>query len=296
MSLYSYQVFDTAAKTESFAKTASLLHVSPSAVSHAIADLEAELGFPLFLRDKKSITLTEGGQQMHKYVKDILATQRMMELRVSQLREATAGIVKLGLVNSTTYSWLEEIVHRFSIEHPHVELHFQENTYQKLIDDVISQELEMAVVSHTSIRDVSFPLQFIPLYNDRIVCVSKDPIPTELGEFLSVEKLNGRKLVLARDGDESDVTAYLRKQSVDIQCTCTAITDTSLVSLVRCGFGTAVLSELSLSCCDCSGLYVYPLVPMGFRTLGIISRDPRFLTPAGRDLIKCIREVGGQKQ
>ena len=76
----------------------------------------------------------------------------------------------------------------------------------------------------------------------------------------------------------------------------TAITDTSLVSLVRCGFGTAVLPELTLSCCDCSGLYVYPLVPMGFRTLGIVSRDPRFLTPAGRDLIECIREVGGQKQ
>ena len=169
---------------------------------------------------------------MLNYVKDILATQRMMELRISQLREASAGIVKLGLINSPTYRWLEEIVRRFSVEHPHVELHFQENTYQKLIEDVLSQELEIAIVSHTSIRDVSIPLQFIPLYNDRIVCVSKDPIPTELGEFLSAEKLNGRKLILARDGDESDVMAYLRKQSVDIQCTCTAITDTSLVSLV----------------------------------------------------------------
>lgn len=291
MSLYTYQVFLTVIEQKSFVKAAQVMHLSPSAVSHAIADLEAELGFSLFLRGRKSTVLTESGQQVQTYIRDILASQKMLDLRATQLRGATAGVVRIGALDSVIVSWLGDILDEYRPLHPEVELHLQENSYQPLIADVIAQELDMAIVSHTSLKDVSAALQYIPLYDDRIVCITKEPLRNSYDGFTPVELLNTQSLILMRDGDEADVAEYLRQQNIAIHCNYTAVTNSSLVAMVRCGFGCGVTPSLALAGCNTEGLCVSPLMPLGFRNLGIITRDPKFLTPAAQEMITCIQKI-----
>ena len=50
MTLFSYEIFDAVARQGSFNKAAQQLHLTPSAISHAIAVMEEELGFALFTR------------------------------------------------------------------------------------------------------------------------------------------------------------------------------------------------------------------------------------------------------
>ena len=47
MTLFSYEIFDAVARQGSFNKAAQQLHLTPSAISHAIAVMEEELGFAL---------------------------------------------------------------------------------------------------------------------------------------------------------------------------------------------------------------------------------------------------------
>ena len=56
MTLFSYEIFDAVARQGSFNKAAQQLHLTPSAISHAIAVMEAELGFTLFNRGKNGVT------------------------------------------------------------------------------------------------------------------------------------------------------------------------------------------------------------------------------------------------
>ena len=53
MTLFSYEIFDAVARQGSFNKAAQQLHLTPSAISHAIAVMEEELGFALFKRQKR---------------------------------------------------------------------------------------------------------------------------------------------------------------------------------------------------------------------------------------------------
>lgn len=53
MTLLTYQVFKTVTEQGSFRKAADLLGLTPSAVSHAVSSLEAELGFCVLNRAKK---------------------------------------------------------------------------------------------------------------------------------------------------------------------------------------------------------------------------------------------------
>src|SRR5687767_6561286 len=61
-----------AAEAGSFAKAARVLEVDPSAVSHAIADLERELRVTLFYRTTRQLRLTEDGEEIYRRGCDIL--------------------------------------------------------------------------------------------------------------------------------------------------------------------------------------------------------------------------------
>ena len=82
MSLYLYEVFKTVAEYKSFSRTAEAMHITPSAVSHAIANLEEQFGFALFERSRKGVQLTVNGEKMLPLV------NRVRECNENVLQEA----------------------------------------------------------------------------------------------------------------------------------------------------------------------------------------------------------------
>ena len=65
MTLFSYEIFDAVARQGSFNKAAQQLHLTPSAISHAIAVMEEELGFALFNRGKNGVSMTSYGASLY---------------------------------------------------------------------------------------------------------------------------------------------------------------------------------------------------------------------------------------
>ncbi|SFL12351.1 LysR family transcriptional regulator [Shimia haliotis] len=76
------RVFEAAARTESFARAAQQLHMSPAAVSQQVKSLEERLGAPLFVRKAHSVALTDAGRAYLAPVQQSLMT----------LEEATEGL------------------------------------------------------------------------------------------------------------------------------------------------------------------------------------------------------------
>ena len=73
ISLTTLQGFEAAARLGSFAAAADELHLSHSAVSHQIKQLESDLHQPLFRRVGRSVVLTDAGKDFARTVRDILA-------------------------------------------------------------------------------------------------------------------------------------------------------------------------------------------------------------------------------
>ena len=72
MTLFSYEIFDAVARQGSFNKAAQQLHLTPSAISHAIAVMEEELGFALFNRGKNGVSMTSYGASLYPSIRDAL--------------------------------------------------------------------------------------------------------------------------------------------------------------------------------------------------------------------------------
>ena len=132
MTLFSYEIFDAVARQGSFNKAAQQLHLTPSAISHAIAVMEAELGFTLFNRGKNGVTMTSYGASLYPSIRAVLNSDEALKQSIARLNGLEKGKVKLGAFNSVCAGMLPGILKGFMAQYPQIEVEVYQGTY----DDV----------------------------------------------------------------------------------------------------------------------------------------------------------------
>ena len=120
-SLNALKVFWAAARHGSFVKAASELHVTPSAVSLQVRQLEEELGVKLFERTARGLTLTGSGQ---KVLPDIASAFERLQDSFAALNESTHGgsMLTVSAAPSFATKWLLPRLSRFLAENPEIEV------------------------------------------------------------------------------------------------------------------------------------------------------------------------------
>lgn len=112
-------VMAAVASHRSFRAAAHELEMSPSSVSHIIANLERRLGIRLFLRNTRSVSLTEAGEAFLIRVRPALSEITQAIEGVNDLRDHPTGLVR---INATTWGAdrILPIVVGFMNEYPDV--------------------------------------------------------------------------------------------------------------------------------------------------------------------------------
>ena len=134
------QAFSAAAHTLSFAAAARKLGRTPSAISHAIRDLELRLGTPLFERVGRAVRLTQAGTDYAEAVDAALAT---LSAAAQELRNRSDDhIVRISALPFFTSAVLLPNLNRFETQNPGYELRIEtSNAYA----DVASGEVDIAI-------------------------------------------------------------------------------------------------------------------------------------------------------
>lgn len=122
MTLFSYEIFDAVARQGSFNKAAQQLHLTPSAISHAIAVMEEELGFALFNRGKNGVSMTSYGASLYPSIRDVLNSDEALKQSIARLNGLEKGKVKLGVFNSVCASLLPGLLKSFAAHYPQIEI------------------------------------------------------------------------------------------------------------------------------------------------------------------------------
>lgn len=118
--LHAMHQFVRVAEANSFSVAARRLEISPSAISKIITALENELGFALFHRSTRHLSLTAAGGAYLQRCRDIFQAMDDAECEGKQQRE-TSGTLKIGLHPGFRIAFFSDIVH-FLEKYPKVEL------------------------------------------------------------------------------------------------------------------------------------------------------------------------------
>ena len=106
MDLRDLKMFLHLAESRHFGRSARAMHVSPSTLSRQIQRLEEDLGQPLFVRDNRTVTLTEAGEELRVFAQQTL-------LQYQQLRHTNRVFLRQFAEVGAVFDLLEKIQSQF---------------------------------------------------------------------------------------------------------------------------------------------------------------------------------------
>ncbi|WP_136657804.1 LysR substrate-binding domain-containing protein [Nitratireductor sp. XY-223] len=116
------RVFTIVARHGSFASAADELLLTKGAVSHQMRQLEAELGFAVFKRHARGISLTSKGQELLATVHSAFET---VEQRIAEMRHSDSRTLTIGVTTYFASRWLSPRLMDFMRAHPDIRLRIQ---------------------------------------------------------------------------------------------------------------------------------------------------------------------------
>jgi DNA-binding transcriptional LysR family regulator len=106
----------------SFSRAARTLGVTPSAVSHAVSDLERELRISVFYRTTRHLRLTQDGEAIYERGRAILDQLTQLEATVTKPSERLRGTLRIGLSISLSRWMIMPTIATFTRRHPELRL------------------------------------------------------------------------------------------------------------------------------------------------------------------------------
>ena len=285
MTLLSYQVFMAVVEQESFQKAAQALQLTPSAISHAVASMESELGSPLFVRSRQGVYLTNYGKELFPYIKNVLNSDEYLQQAVAQFNGIQKGVVRIGIFNSACVEWMPSLLKDFKQEYPDVRLDIYQGTYDDVHRWLKDGVVDLGFFFFFSVGDLAYE----PIYQDRIVCVVPKGFRTEQPECMTIEELKKQHFVTQREGCDADVNNFMDKYGLPGGGGSYIVDDMSAIALVMGGYGVCLVPELVIRNIPFP-VDVYPLDVEEKRTIVLASVRSDVLAPAVQRMHDYIME------
>jgi len=179
--------FVQAAQLEHMGRAAAALHISQSALSHQVIQLEQVLGIALFDRVGRTVHLTPAGRHFKAYAQHILKSVEDARNSMYEIGALNAGELHIGAFHTFAASLLPRAVARFHHLHPNVRIVVLEGHADRIESAVADSEVDFGVgfapLSRASLRSD-------PLFEDKLALV----VPPS-------HRLFGRRRIRLRDLD-----------------------------------------------------------------------------------------------
>lgn len=204
MTLVEMLYYQAACKYKNFTKAAESLHVTQSAISIAMRNLEDECRVSLFIRSRNQIEITDEGQVLLDEIEKVLQQYDHLMHVITELN-LTKKYIRLGLSTLTGNLVYPQILQKFQQKHGDIEVISTEASSKKLFELLDAGQLDVIITAHTfddqGISD-AHPLALyhhIPLAEtSTYFCVGKaNPLSKE--STISLERIAEEPLVMQSD-------------------------------------------------------------------------------------------------
>lgn len=137
-----------------FTDTAKALYVSQPAISKQIAALEKEIGFTLFFRSNRNVSLTPAGMIYLKTFKQINELYSEAQEQAQAIYSEQNSKIRLGCVEGMELSsLLSKVFPSFSTQFPSIQYHLERHTPQDLVNALYNGDLDVAITLEPFIED-----------------------------------------------------------------------------------------------------------------------------------------------
>lgn len=196
------------AKTGSFTAAAHNLHVTLSAVSQSISNLESEFGVSLFVRSRIGATPTPEGQVLIKKAFEVVAKANELREEAAGYANTQHGELRLAAFPGPLLLAMDAILD-FKRDYPYIQLDISEKGIEQIMDDVRHNEVDLGlVILSEHFQHKSGGLQIGRLLQGRMVVAVNRNSPLALSKSVTLDDLKHEGLVLY---NEDYLTGFMER-------------------------------------------------------------------------------------
>ena len=231
-----YEIFLKVCETGNFTKAAEALNYTQSGISQMMAGLEEELGVQLFARAKKGVVLTDNGQRLIPYIREMVNQKEKLRQAAFNINNKVEGKLRIGSFSSVTAMWLPHVVHFFKENYPQVEVQIFDGNYDEIHDWIIRGQVDCGFLSSILAED----LTFYPLHQDALCAVLPREHPLAQRSSVTPEELLQYPFIIETPGCDNDILHLLEKYPHKPQTVYSFRDDTLIVAFVKHGLGVTI--------------------------------------------------------
>ncbi len=227
-------------------KAGARLHLTQSAVSHQLAELEARLGVALFDRVRRQLKLTPAGARLLAASRTLLTELARLESELLNGAARKREPLRLAVESFTSYHWLPKVMVGLAKEHPHVDVRVVMEATRAPLASLLRGDIELGIVS-SPVRDRA--LAVVPLFRDEWTLILAPGHRLASLPFVRAADL-ATETLLAHDAPRADVQRLREilafEHAAMPQTSIVPFTD-AIVDLVKAGLGVGLVSRWAVA-------------------------------------------------
>ncbi|HEX6534269.1 MAG TPA: LysR family transcriptional regulator [Gemmatimonadaceae bacterium] len=254
------------ADTGSVTRAANRLHLTQSALSHQLKDIEDRLGTKLFLRVHRRMVLTGAGERLLASAQRVLGELAQVESDLSTAgRHQANGLLRVTTECYTCYHWLPDILPSFRAAWPQVEIRIVPEVTRRPLAALLEGDVDVAIVSRCPDNR---RIVYTPLFADDVVIAVAPSHPLASRPYVRPADLAEEHLIVndALERKYFVVEKVLRPAGVvPARVSRVPFTD-AIVQLVKAALGVTVIARWAIApALEAGTLVALPITRRGIR-------------------------------
>jgi DNA-binding transcriptional LysR family regulator len=290
VTLRQLRVFIEVARLQSFSRAGDEIGLTQSAVSRCVRELEGEIGLKLIDRTTREVQLTDVGGNLVSSVSRLLTDLDDALREIREIGEQRRGRVVVAASPTVACRLMPRVVASCVQQFPYIALGLRDDVQSDVVRRVKSGEVDFGVIIGPFSAD---DLLSESLMTDTFCVVLRDDHPLAAKERVAWADLDGQQLVMLdyASGSRPIIDAAMQEYGVSATVVQELGHSATVFGLVEAGVGVSVLPWLALPLPAGASLVARPLVPRAERTVELVRRRDRSLSPAAEAVWGLIRQL-----
>jgi len=191
------EYFHAVATLQHYTRAAEQLSITQPALSRSIAQLENELGVPLFDRQRRSVVLNAYGRKFHAHTVRILQEMKEAKRDLLGMQNPHMGDISLAFLKSLGISFIPGAVRSYLDRNPHVNFQLFQNSTSAMIDQLTQGHIDLIL---SSLADTGPDIEWKPLWTEEMYVFVHQDHPLASRERVSLHEIANDKFIVLKQG------------------------------------------------------------------------------------------------
>lgn len=288
------RAFLKVAELASFTRAAAVLHVSQSALTVQVKQLEEELGVLLFDRNKRGVSITSSGRDLIGPLQRLVEDADAIVGFARDISSVRTGNISIAALPSIAAGMLPHVMHAFLAKYPEVRITMQDVVADRVRELVASRAVDLGLGTAAR-RDGEIDAR--PLYQDRLAAFVPAAHPLAQRDETTLRELSAWDLILPNHASSVRrlVEGTMGRERISFTVRHETNYMPTAIAMVRGGLGVAILPE-SAATEGLHGLVRLPIhKPHMNRQICLLRRADRTLSPAAARFVQVLQNFISQK-